>query len=231
MTFEARVASYQASLARATRRGWDGSSRTRHDTATVATRNVPLPPPPGAFPSPQSRPTTRVSNVRVRRCFSFLDLCGFTAYTETGGDSQAVSVLALLRATLRAECERSGVRVTKWLGDGAMLSGIERAGVLEATASVAARMRDESPLALRAGIAEGPVIMFEGDDYIGATVNAASRLCDVALPGQILVSTEDASPHELPRWMQLRPLGPLAVAGLSRPVEVAEIVVGRSVRP
>lgn len=170
--------------------------------------------------------------MRVRRCFSFLDLCGFTTYTETRGDSEAVAVLSLLRATLRAECERSGVRVTKWLGDGAMLSGVERMGVLEATATVAARMRAESPLALRAGIAEGHVIMFEGDDYIGATVNAAARLCDVALPNQILVAApERGADDALPRWMEMHPLGPVSVAGISRPVEVAELVVGRSVRP
>ena len=106
--------------------------------------------------------------MRVVRCFAFLDLCGFTAYTEEQGDARAVEVLAQLRAVLRAEAEDKGVRVTKWLGDGAMLSGVEAASVLECVTTVRERVGVEGRLALRGGVCHGPVIMFEGDDYIGA---------------------------------------------------------------
>jgi class 3 adenylate cyclase len=164
--------------------------------------------------------------VRVNRCFAFIDLCGFTSYTEQHGDNQAVAVLALLRATLRAEAERSGVRVTKWLGDGAMLSGVDRIAVLECTATVAEVMAERSPLALRGGIAEGAVIMFEGDDYIGAAVNAAARLCAVARPGQILIAAS-AADEPLPDWLTVTPLEPVSVDGLSRPVDVAEMRIRR----
>ena len=54
--------------------------------------------------------------MRVERTFAFLDLCGFTAYTEAEGDDAAVAVLARLRAALRAVSEERGVRITKWLG-------------------------------------------------------------------------------------------------------------------
>src|SRR2546422_9869034 len=112
--------------------------------------------------------------MRVVRCFAFLDLCGFTAYTDERGDAAAVAVLARLRALLRAEAEERGVRLTKWLGDGAMLSGIDTAAVIDCSAAVRDAIAAEGPLALRGGIAEGPVIMFEGDDYIGASVNLAA---------------------------------------------------------
>ncbi len=65
--------------------------------------------------------------MRVVRCFAFLDLRGFTAYTEEQGDARAVEVLAQLRAILRTEAEDKGVRVTKWLGDGVMLSPLATA--------------------------------------------------------------------------------------------------------
>ena len=39
-------------------------------------------------------------------------------------------------------------------------------------------------LPLRIGIAAGPVILFEGDDFIGMAINLASRLCDAAGPGR-----------------------------------------------
>jgi hypothetical protein len=47
-----------------------------------------------------------------------------------------------------------------------MLSGIDGTAVLACAAGVRDQIRAEGTLALRAGIAEGPVIMFEGDDYI-----------------------------------------------------------------
>jgi adenylate cyclase len=162
-------------------------------------------------------PTVSLRTMRVVRCFAFLDLCGFTGYTEARGDSEAVAVLAQLRATLRAEAEHSGVRVTKWLGDGAMLSGMESEAVLRCCNNVRDNMAATSPLALRGGISEGPVIMFEGDDYIGAAVNVAARLCAIAEPGQILVA--DAVSAPAPR----HDLGAVDVPGFSEPIEIAEL--------
>ena len=124
--------------------------------------------------------------MRVNRTFCFLDLCGFTAFTDEHGDQEAVAVLGHLRAVLRAEAEDAGVRVTKWLGDGAMLSGVDATAVIGCAASVRDVLLTDGRLALRGGICEGKVIMFEGDDYIGAAVNVAARLCSEAAPGQLL---------------------------------------------
>ncbi len=93
--------------------------------------------------------------MRVFRCFAFLDLCGFTAYSEVHGDAQAVTVLAQLRRILREEAEERGVRVTKWLGDGAMLSGVDPEAVLDCVATVRRRVGVEGRLALRGGACAG----------------------------------------------------------------------------
>lgn len=158
--------------------------------------------------------------MRVVRTFAFLDLCGFTTHTEEHGDAAAVAVLARLRALLRAEAEGHGVRVTKWLGDGAMLSGIDAAAVMACSAAVRDDVGAEGPLALRGGIAEGKVIMFEGDDYIGASVNLAARLCTAAAPGQILVAT--AVPLRQPSARR-RALPPIELPGVPAPVDVYEL--------
>jgi class 3 adenylate cyclase len=63
--------------------------------------------------------------VRVHRSFAFVDILGFTALTEHEGDERAVEVLAAFRRLLRDICGRRGVRIAKWLGDGAMLVGVE----------------------------------------------------------------------------------------------------------
>ena len=130
--------------------------------------------------------------MRVRRCFAFLDLCGFTSYADAEGDEAAVALLHDLRAVVRREAEGHGVRVTKWLGDGVLLSGVDDDAVVECASAIRADLADRGPLRLRGGISAGDVIMFEGDDYVGAAVNVAARLCDAAAPGQILVASDGA---------------------------------------
>jgi class 3 adenylate cyclase len=158
--------------------------------------------------------------MRVDRTFAFVDLCGFTAYTESHGDDAAVAVLARLRAVLRATTERRGVRITKWLGDGAMLSGIEPDTVMACAAEIRDEMAD-SPLPLRGGIARGPVIMFEGDDYVGAVVNLAARLCRAAHGNQLLAA---ATVDPLGARLPTRELEDMALDGLDMPIAVVEIL-------
>jgi class 3 adenylate cyclase len=164
--------------------------------------------------------------MRVRRTFAFLDLCGFTAFTDEHGDQEAVTVLSQLRAVLRAEAEHGGVRVTKWLGDGAMLSGVEAGAVIGCAAAVRDVLQRDGRLALRGGICEGNVIMFEGDDYIGAAVNIAARLCARAAPGQLLLT--DATAAAAPKHLEPVSLGSMAVPGVSQPMDVLALNPART---
>ena len=158
---------------------------------------------------------------RVQRTFAFVDLCGFTAYTEARGDDAALAVLAHLRATLRATAERSGVRISKWLGDGAMICGTEPHRTLECAETVRDRVALHGPLALRGGVAGGPVVVLEGDDYVGAAVTISARLCDKARPGELLVAET-----LLERLGDDRTAEPMTMRlnGLSRPVTARRLL-------
>jgi adenylate cyclase len=128
--------------------------------------------------------------LRVTRSFAFIDLCGFTDFVDARGDADAVVELRCLRSAVRDVAPLHGVRVDKWLGDGVMLVGVEVEPVVGAVIGVEQRFRREGRLALRAGIATGPVILLEGDDYVGRAVNLASRLCDQAEAGQVLAAQD-----------------------------------------
>ena len=54
---------------------------------------------------------------RVERCFAFVDLSGFTAFTEARGDDEAVALLHHLRRAVRDAAELHGVRVGVLEGD------------------------------------------------------------------------------------------------------------------
>jgi class 3 adenylate cyclase len=163
--------------------------------------------------------------MRVARCFAFLDLSGFSAYTETHGDDQAVVVLAQLRTVLRTATERRGVRLTKWLGDGAMLSGHDAGAVIACALEARHRLSEGCPLPLRGGICRGKVIMFEGDDYVGAAVNVAAQLCEAADAGQLLAANVDDA---VPSWAEVRPLEAMSFPGLSQPIAIAELALRRN---
>jgi class 3 adenylate cyclase len=162
--------------------------------------------------------------MRVERCFAFLDLSGFTAFTEHHGDERTVVVLAGFRTRVREIAARRGVRVTKWLGDGAMLSSGDTEAVVDMVIELAHPGADAIPLQIRAGMAQGAVIMFEGDDYIGRPANVASRLCDVAAPGEVLVSREVAS--LAPPWVTAGPLIDYPAPGFDQPLEACRVEIG-----
>lgn len=133
----------------------------------------------------------------LERWFAFIDVCGFTTFTERHGTPAALEVLTRFRSAVRAVTGRRGVRVLKWLGDGAMLVGVAPGPVIAAVCELRLRF-DEDSFDIHAGIAGGQVLLFEGDDYIGPAANHASRLCEAAAPGEVLAV--GVAPH-LPDWV------------------------------
>jgi len=169
-----------------------------------------------SLPSAEARSAT----MRVTRTFAFIDLCGFTDFSDRHGDDAAVAELVKLRASVRAAAPLFGVRVDKWLGDGVMLVGVDVEPVVAAVAAICNQMGDVSELPMRAGVATGPVIILEGDDYVGKSVNTAARLCDRADAGMILAATDALV---LPDWVEAVGCAPLHVRGMSEPVSVVSL--------
>lgn len=156
---------------------------------------------------------------RVERSFAFIDISGFTAFTDEHGDDAAVSALSHFRTLVRDVAASRGVRISKWLGDGAMMVAIDLATLLEAVTEIctdAARVDDVMPL--RAGVASGRVILMEGDDHIGGAVNLAARLCDQAQAGEVLAPDQVA--EAVPAGTTARSIGAHKVRGIAQPIEL-----------
>ena len=149
----------------------------------------------------------------VERAFAFVDLCGFTRFMATNGEHAAIDALQRFRSLTRELAVRRGVRVAKWLGDGAMIVGVEVAPTIATAAELIGRY-DGHPLALRGGVAHGQVLMLEGDDYIGRPTNLAARLCDAARPAELLAV--GYSTEVLPPWIKQCGSRSVAVPGLGR---------------
>jgi class 3 adenylate cyclase len=157
--------------------------------------------------------------VRVRRTFAFVDLCGFTALTSEQGDETAVASLTGFRLAVRETCSRRGVRIAKWLGDGAMLVCVETEPLIGAVIELEHRLTG-GRLALRTGLTTGDVIIFEGDDYIGHAVNLAARLCELAKPHEVLAAPDLES--YAPAWVHVDHCGLREIRSLGA-VELIEL--------
>ena len=157
--------------------------------------------------------------MRVDRWFSFVDLSGFTSFGDQFGDDESVRVLTVFRGAVRQVATEFGVRIAKWLGDGCMLVSVDPAMLVAAVPALETITHElELPLSMHAGCAGGAVILLEGDDYTGRSVNLAARLATSARPHEILATVDLAqyAAHDL----AVEPAGMITVAGIHDPVEV-----------
>jgi class 3 adenylate cyclase/YHS domain-containing protein len=161
----------------------------------------------------------------VHRSFAFIDVSGFTALTEAEGDERAVDVLTAFRALLRDICSRRGVRIAKWLGDGAMLVCVDTRPLLETVLELHYVVTEVSgpvkTVSIRSGVSSGDVILMEGDDYIGHCVNVASRLCDLA-PASEAWAAPSVMEH-LPGWGVAATETAVGLRGVEKPVPASSI--------
>jgi adenylate cyclase len=170
--------------------------------------------------------------MRVDRWFAFVDLSGFTSFGDEFGDEASVEVLTTFRAAVRQIATEFGVRIAKWLGDGCMLVSVDAPQLVASVCRLESLAHElELPLQLHAGCAGGAVILLEGDDYTGRSVNLAARLCAVARPHEVLATVDLA--QYVPEGTAVEPAGMITVAGLHDPVEVIRFgctAVGDTVR-
>jgi class 3 adenylate cyclase len=123
----------------------------------------------------------------------FTDLVGSTELMNRLGEEVSERLRRDYFAILRGSAREHGGHEVKSLGDGLMLafastlSAVSCAVDMQRRAAEHVHERGEEALGLRIGLNSGEVISAE-DDYFGAPVVVAKRLCDRAVPGQILAS-------------------------------------------
>jgi class 3 adenylate cyclase len=174
----------------------------------------------------------------------FCDLRGFTGFSESADPEDVMALLREYHAAIGEIIFKHGGTLERFVGDGVMVifndplplenpslhavqMALEMRTAIGALVETWRRMGHE--LGFGIGISHGfatlGTIGFEGRfDYaaIGTVSNVASRLCDEAKPGQILISSrvlmavEDA--------VTVEPAGELTLKGIRRPMSVHNVV-------
>jgi class 3 adenylate cyclase/HAMP domain-containing protein len=177
----------------------------------------------------------------------FCDLRGFTAFTETTEPEEAMNVLREYHAALGELIFRYEGTLDRYAGDGVMIlfnAPIQFPDHVKRAVKMSVEMRDTvgelterwrnrgHNLGFGIGIALGYATLgqigFEQRlEYaaIGSVTNLASRLCDEAKAGQIVVSRRVYGMVE--PWVEGRPIDDLNLKGFNHPVLCAEILSWR----
>jgi adenylate cyclase len=144
----------------------------------------------------------------------FLDITGYTRLTLERGDEAAAELAEHLgRLVQRTSLERGG-RPVKWLGDGVMLHFRAPGQGVLAALSMVEGVADAGLPPAHVGVHAGPILYQEGD-YLGQTVNLASRIADYARPRVVLVSQAvvDATQEAGLSFSEIGPVELKGVAG------------------
>jgi class 3 adenylate cyclase len=174
----------------------------------------------------------------------FCDLRGFTAFSESADPEDVMALLREYHAAIGKIIFRHGGTLERFVGDGVMvifndpiplenppLHAVQMALEMRASIGTLAEnwRRLGHEIGFGIGIAHGyatlGTIGFEGRyDYaaIGTVSNVASRLCDEAKPGQILISSRVLT--EVKDAVSAEPAGELTLKGIRRPLAVYNVL-------
>jgi class 3 adenylate cyclase len=116
----------------------------------------------------------------------FTDIVASTEHQSRVGPREWSRLTDRHDAMVRAALSRHRGREVKTTGDGFLATFDATGRALRCAAEILAGAKDLG-LELRAGIHTGEVEV-RGDDIAGLAVTMAKRVCDLARPGQVLVS-------------------------------------------
>jgi class 3 adenylate cyclase/tetratricopeptide (TPR) repeat protein len=173
----------------------------------------------------------------------FCDLVGFTARSDQADPEDVGALLRPYHARQRAEIERLGGTLDKFIGDGVMAvfgapvaheDDPERAVrcALGMLAAIEELNQDASlDLAVRIGVTTGEALVRQGaagqtEGVVGDVVNTASRLQGVAPVGGVVVG--EATFRASRRLFDYQELDPVRVKGKADPLPVWRLLGARS---
>ena len=158
----------------------------------------------------------------VETTIVFLDLASFTELTQTKGDRVAMQTLTNLESTVRALALDHDGKLVKQIGDGLMLAFRRPTGAAAFARQVFDETRGDPDIPeLHIGMHAGRAIYSAGD-YIGTTVNTASRVTSASAPGETLMTETVAD--QLNGAETAEPVGVRMLRGVESPVRLFRLV-------
>ena len=156
----------------------------------------------------------QLGQVTVTLCF--IDLTGFTRYTEEEGDIEALDVIERFVETVESTLPQEAT-IVKTIGDEVMVVSPDAAALTEWAVELLGRLpRRPQP---RVGIHCGEAVYRDGD-YFGSQVNLAHRVVNRALAGEVLVTDRVVAANTGRDRLGFEPIGQVKLKGFPVPTEL-----------
>jgi adenylate cyclase len=134
--------------------------------------------------------TEATSKVTVYVAVGFVDLVGFTPLSHRLPVRELHSIVDDFEGSAYDIVTSNRGRVVKLIGDEVMFVALEPGDACEIGLALVDRFGEaDSNVTPRGGLAVGEVLT-RGGDYYGSVVNLASRIADLAVPNEILVTPD-----------------------------------------
>jgi adenylate cyclase len=156
---------------------------------------------------------SQVHHVPITLCF--IDLTGFTRYTEEEGDLEALDVVENFIRTVE-ETLPPEAAVVKTIGDEVMVVSPDPGSLTQWAVALLARF-PERPQP-RVGIHYAQAVYRDGD-YFGTHVNLAHRVVGRALAGEVMV-TDAVAESLAERGLSCTAIGEVSLKGFPEPTEL-----------
>jgi adenylate cyclase len=159
---------------------------------------------------------------RVTVALCFIDITGFTRYTEEEGDLEALDLVERFVETVESTLPPEAT-IVKTIGDEVMVVSPDAASLTEWAVEFLTRF-PERPQP-RVGIHCGEAVYRDGD-YFGGQVNLAHRVVNRAQAGEVLVTDRVAETIDDREGLEFEPIGEVRLKGF--PVPTPLFVVGEA---
>ena len=158
---------------------------------------------------------------RVTMAFCFVDLTGFTRFTEEEGDEEALDLVERFVDTVEATLPTEAL-VVKTIGDEVMIVSPDPVTLTEWSVGFLA-LFNERPQP-RVGIHLGRAVYRDGD-YFGTDVNLTHRVVARALGGEVMITRAVADAIGSSEYLELVPIGKVGLKGFPAPIDLFTVTV------
>jgi adenylate cyclase len=153
---------------------------------------------------------------RVQMAFCFVDLTGFTRYTEEEGDEEALDLVERFVETVEATLPAEAL-IVKTIGDEVMIVSPDPVTLTEWAVGFLGLFADRPQP--RVGVHFGRAVYRDGD-YFGTEVNLTHRVVARALGGEVMVTTAVVDAIGESAYLTFDPIGRVELKGFPEPVEL-----------
>jgi adenylate cyclase len=151
----------------------------------------------------------------------FVDLVGFTPLASRLPPSELAALVERFEVTAHDVVTSRGGRVVKLIGDEVMFVTVEATAGCDAALALIERFAGDPTVTPRGALATGDLVL-RGGDYYGPIVNLASRLAELAVPAELLVTTDLAAEARSPAF-RFEPAGKRMLKGFDEPVTLLTV--------